>query len=31
MLLLGVAAIVFPVYAFKTVKMVIVFPEYHTK
>lgn len=30
MLLLGVSAIVFPVYAFKTVKMVIVFPEYHS-
>ena len=31
MLLLGVGAIVLPVYAFKTVKMVIVFPEFHAK
>jgi hypothetical protein len=31
MLLLGVVAIVLPVYAFKVVKMVIVFPEFHAK
>lgn len=31
MLLLGVGAIVLPVYAFKTVKMIIVFPEFHIK